>query len=163
MIRSLRLANFRLYEALEIAELSPGLNLFAGANWSGKSTILDAIAVGLTGTCRGADSGRGLDELRRRGSKRKWSVEIGWGSASLLRTEGDGPRSKAHEAIEHALGMPAEQVRACLYSGELMRLDKRGRQQLVLALARPAAVAIPEDLRVHGLPAEATLAEIEAS
>nr|WP_291323196.1 AAA family ATPase [Desulfonatronospira sp.] len=44
-IKKLYLQNFRCFERLEL-ELSSGVNLFIGDNGSGKSAILDALAIG---------------------------------------------------------------------------------------------------------------------
>ena len=46
-IKKLKLENFRGIEEQEI-ELLPNINVFVGINGSGKSTILDAIAISLS-------------------------------------------------------------------------------------------------------------------
>jgi len=43
-VTRLNLANYRDARALSI-ELNPNLNVFVGVNGSGKSTVLDAIAI----------------------------------------------------------------------------------------------------------------------
>ncbi len=45
-INSLRLQNFRCFEDITI-ELNPTLNVIIGNNSVGKTTVLDALAVGI--------------------------------------------------------------------------------------------------------------------
>jgi len=161
-LTKLQLLNFRCFEDATIDRLSD-YNLFAGFNGQGKSTILDAIAVALTGTCRGADTGRALGELRRKGSRRKWGVELnadvpdesGSGYRKLGRTEGEGPRSKTQEHVDELLGLDGARIRACLYSGELLQLDRKAAQKLLVNMAPSATVRIPVPL-IEELSAFAT-------
>jgi len=149
-IRSVRLRAFRCFADARIDRLAR-VTVFAGLNGTGKSTVADAIAVALTGTCRGAESGRGLDELRRVGSRNKWAVEIETDRGVLTRTEGEGPGSRAQQRVAELTGLGPDAIRACLYSGELMRLVPKDRQRLVLDLARPAPITVPEDVRALAL------------
>ena len=139
-IRSLSLRDFRSYESASISGLN-GFNFVCGPNGAGKSTILDAIAAALTGTCRGADTGRSLDELRRipaEGKGKKWelalTVERAGQHYSIVRREGEGPRAAVQSLVDRDLGIPASRIRACLYSGELLRLDRKDAQRLLLDL-----------------------------
>src|SRR5678815_5473838 len=47
ILRKLHLANFRAFEQIEI-EFEPGVNVIAGVNGVGKSSLLRAIATGLS-------------------------------------------------------------------------------------------------------------------
>jgi len=66
VITGLKLKNFRNFEQAEIDSFSDSLNLFVGANGSGKTNLLEAIGlVSVAKSCRGA-----LDsELVRFGAK----------------------------------------------------------------------------------------------
>ena len=66
MIKKLELKNFKRHERFE-TEFHPGSNVIVGANFSGKSSLLDAIAFALYGPAavRG-----GMELCRRRGSER---------------------------------------------------------------------------------------------
>src|SRR5262245_50786550 len=141
-IDSLSLRNFRSYAAADVV-LGPGLNISGGLNGAGKSTLLDALAVALTGTCRGAEAGRGLDDLRRYGDRKKWAVRVVAGGETFVRQEGEGPRAAVQQRIESVLGVPAPAIRACLYAGELLRLERKEAQRLILDLAKPAGIEIP--------------------
>ena len=45
-LAKVRITNFRCFESLEIP-LQPDINVFVGINGSGKTAILDAIAIAL--------------------------------------------------------------------------------------------------------------------
>jgi DNA repair exonuclease SbcCD ATPase subunit len=168
-ITRLALRNFRSYQAADL-DLAPGLNIVGGLNAAGKSTLLDAISVGLTGTARGAESGRSLEDLRRYGDRKKWEVQIHAGDELFTRQEGEGPRAAVQDRIEAHLHVPGSVIRACLYSGELLRLDRKAAQRLVLDLTKPAAIELPSEvveLIAGAIPQEhtnviATLSEIDA-
>jgi len=166
-IDKLQLRNFRSFAAADI-DLAPGLNIAGGLNGAGKSTLLDAIAVGLTGTARGSESGRGHEDLRRHGDRKKWAVQIKAGAETFTRQEGEGPRAAVQQRIEAVLGVPGSVIRACLYSGELLRLERKDAQRMILDLAKPAAIDLPAEIRelcagLKMLPPEATvsLADLE--
>jgi hypothetical protein len=166
-IDRLSLRCFRSYVEASI-DLAPGLNIIAGLNGSGKSTLLDAIAIGLTGTARGSESGRGHEDLRRHGDRKKWSLQIKAGPETFTRQEGEGPRAAVQQRIEAVLGVPGSVIRACLYSGELLRLERKDAQRMILDLAKPAAIDLPAEIRelcagLKMLPPEATvsLADLE--
>lgn len=48
-IKKIRIENFKCFEGIFVLELNPGLNILVGNNESGKSTILEAIHIALTG------------------------------------------------------------------------------------------------------------------
>ena len=160
-IDRLSLRCFRSYVEASI-DLAPGLNIIAGLNGSGKSTLLDAIAIGLTGTARGSESGRGHEDLRRHGDRKKWAVQLRSGAETFTRQEGEGPRAAVQQRIEAVLGVPGSVIRACLYSGELLRLERKDAQRMILDLAKPAAIDLPAEIRelcagLKMLPPEATV------
>lgn len=142
ILRRLRVSNFKCFADAELPFAR--VTLVGGQNGSGKSSILDAISLALTGTAKGAETGRSLDELRRTGSKRRWSVELDADLGTLARTEGEGPQSKAQDRIRELLGLGPQQIRACLYSGELLRLPLPDRARLLQDLAPPAMIEVPD-------------------
>ena len=168
-IARLHLSNFRSHKDSAL-DLSPGLTFVGGLNGVGKSTLLDGIAMALTGTCRGAQSGRGLADLRGHG-KGKWKLKLqllqsrGKKEDSHLidRTEGEGPRSQIQNVVDTVLGLPGSVIRACLYSGELFRLDRKDAQKLLLGLVGDETVEVPEEARGYLLARNATASEITAA
>ena len=55
IIEAIKLKNFRNFSEANITSLSSGLNIFQGANGSGKSNLLEAISLSSLGKCcRGA-------------------------------------------------------------------------------------------------------------
>ncbi len=62
-INAIRIENMRCHRLTELTELGD-VNWFVGQNYSGKSTVLDALSYALRGVCRGIDeAGRGSDTL----------------------------------------------------------------------------------------------------
>src|SRR5688572_9830296 len=59
MISCLRMRNFKVFSELEIRP-RPGLNILVGENESGKSTILQALTLALTGRWDGQWAGENL-------------------------------------------------------------------------------------------------------
>jgi DNA repair exonuclease SbcCD ATPase subunit len=152
-LTTITLTNLRNFEKTEIEGLND-FNLFAGPNGAGKSTILDGLALALSGTCRGAETGRSLGDLRRLGSKRRWAVGLAGqqpGGAgrpvnfTFARTEGQGPKSEQQGQVREFAGVTGAQARACLYSGELLRLSTKDRQRMLLDLMQPVNINVQED------------------
>ena len=52
MIRRVAVRNYRLFRALDL-DLSPGMNILVGRNDTGKSTLIEAITLALTGRLHG--------------------------------------------------------------------------------------------------------------
>lgn len=139
-IRSIGISNFRSFRSAVLSDLGQ-VNVIGGANGVGKSSIVDALAANLTGTCRGAEAGRGHEGLRRSESNKRWTVNVelapGEKAEVIRREEGEGPRSNAQTLATMAAGIPLHQVRACLYAGELLHGDDKDVQQIILELASP--------------------------
>ena len=67
-LRSIRVESWRaIRDAVELAELSPGINIVHGPNETGKSTILDAI-------CRGFFDRHRTASMRNR---QPWGTSLG--------------------------------------------------------------------------------------
>lgn len=175
-IHRLSLRNFRCFREAEIVDLAD-LNFFGGLNYSGKSSILDAIAFALTGTCRGVDTGRGLGELRTQANgmavKERMLVTLQWSegagkNSGFGRSENHGPRADLQASIEAEVGLSAAGIRSCLYAGELLRLERKEAQALIFGLIPKVTVDVPQDvqklLQDLGLPAaeRAPLSRIES-
>jgi len=148
-ISKLELRNFRCFKETKIDGLGP-LNFFGGRNYSGKSTVLDAISFALTGTCRGAETGRGLDELRtqidgERADSRAFVAMhfIHDKTGMFQRREDEGPRAIIQKQVDRLLGIPAATIRACLYAGEILRLPRKEAGALLQALLPTQNIAVP--------------------
>lgn len=93
-IRSVRARNFRRFEELDL-ELEPGLNLIVGPNEAGKSTVLEAVELGLYGD--GTTEAQSIAALRRWDSEGDFwirlELEDGEGRYVLTRDFGEGRNS----------------------------------------------------------------------
>ena len=58
-IQKIKIRNFKCFKGLFEIELNKGLNILVGNNETGKSTILEAIHIALTGLYGGRNSGDG--------------------------------------------------------------------------------------------------------
>lgn len=148
-IERLRIRNLRNFDDLQTPEFSPAVNAIVGANGAGKTTIRDAIALLVSGTCIGHDTGQGLVDLRGvRGVKTRWEIHaaITDPKAGLHRTDDEGPRAARQAANEQVTGVAGPKARACLDAGELLRLDRKSRQSLLLELIPEASVELPPAL-----------------
>jgi DNA repair exonuclease SbcCD ATPase subunit len=143
-IHRIEAANFRCFAHATTPPLRR-LNVVAGDNGTGKSTLLDAVAVALTGCCRGSWAGRSNGDLRRVGAKTPWSVGLELEDEEPIRRgEKEGPTSNRQQLIDQQIGIPAQTVLACLYAGWLTRLERKAAAKLVQDLARPEPVGIPD-------------------
>lgn len=150
-IKDIELRSFRCFKEAKIEGLGP-LNFFGGKNGTGKSTILDAIAFALTGTCRGAETGRALDELRTQRDGQHAKVKAGVvltlaDGKQIVRMEDQGPKAAIQKEIDKMLGFDPAVTRACLYAGELLRLPRRDAQALVMDLLPSQIVEIPAEVQ----------------
>lgn len=148
-LAKLRLLNLGPYTDAEI-NLDHAVTLIGGDNGTGKTTIRRALELALTGGCDLSESGRGLDGLRRDGSRRKWSIGISAkgevGPWSIARTEGEGPNAQVQQLLDkHLGGIAPHHVRACLRATELIYGSDKAAQRIVLELCDPG-VQIPGDL-----------------
>lgn len=146
-IRRLRMVNFRSFGDFEV-RLDPGLNLVVGTNESGKSTIVEALAVALF--CDPASKSRGMRELERWGSNSATRLELSFDHAGLhydlLKDFGEGrvelrdpssatvigDRSEVDRLVHGMVGFAtrdAFESVAAVRQGELAILeDKKGRR-----------------------------------
>jgi DNA repair ATPase RecN len=164
MIRRLRLRNFRAFTDLQSPEFAK-TNVILGPNGAGKSSIRDAISLVLSGTATGCETGIGLSALKSVGSQAKrWQIDAQLGEHAISRTDDEGPRSAKQQLVESLTGVAGSKARACIESGELVRLDLKARQRLLLDLAPKATVVLPPAIRkaVHDLLGE-DHAEVEVS
>ena len=145
-ITDLALRNFRSHTKTDLNGFAT-YNVVAGANASGTSTLLDAICMALTGTCRGFPGGRALEELRFSGARTPWVVRMnaitgtadaeGKGDALLInRTEGQGPRSDVQAAVDKELGLSAAAVRCCLYMSGMAEMAPKDAQRMLLGVVQ---------------------------
>jgi DNA repair exonuclease SbcCD ATPase subunit len=147
MIRRIRARNFRIFSDLQSPEFGEA-NIIIGPNGAGKSSLKDAICALLSGTATDCESGMGLDALRSYGAVgKKWQldaqVEVAGTESVISRTESEGPKSSKQALIEKLINVSSSRARACLESGELLRLDGKARQKLLSDLAPEARVALP--------------------
>lgn len=101
-VRELGMKNFRGLPEWS-CEFESGVNLFAGANGSGKSTVLDALSIMLS---------HALARLRREGAQgtpiRDADVRIGCSEACLSLSFVDGEKSIAYKAVGTRSGYARE-------------------------------------------------------
>ena len=109
IIKSLSMTNLRSHRLTELNGFEK-INFFIGQNYSGKSTILDALCYGLKAVCRGTDEGgRGADKLvsadgNGRPLAKSFTVKVETDLGIIERTgPGDGPRSGVQTAVDGLL------------------------------------------------------------
>lgn len=142
-VETLTLRDVRNIRALEV-ELSPGLNVFVGANAQGKTTLLEAVGLIARGrSFRNADSSalirRGAPGLRAAATAR----DAGDGAELSVELDSDGRRFHVN-----GRGVTAREYRGRLevavYSSERLRLvqggmrDRRGYLDRGASALRPA-------------------------
>src|SRR4051794_35433418 len=59
MIRKVSIRNYRLFRSFDLS-FSPGMNVLVGTNDTGKSTLVEAITLALTGRIHGRQFGQEL-------------------------------------------------------------------------------------------------------
>lgn len=132
-LASLKIKQFRCFEERELNFASP-ITYITGHNEAGKSTILDAIAWGLTGVCRGTTAGgTGADVLVRLGADQKaMSVEIGGSFGTITRKLGDGPRSAVGVAIDKKLGVSRDAALVCLSWDAFLQMETKDARTVLM-------------------------------
>jgi DNA repair ATPase RecN len=156
-IADLHIKNFRSHKDTKIPWFA-GLNFFAGENNCGKSSIVDAISVAFTGTCRGAWTGRAAGELRTQSgdtkADKKWGLQMNLtglanreeGDALLIRrAEGQGPQSDVQKALNIELGLDPKAVVCCLYSSALLDMDRKLAQKMLLSIGKGTTVDLDDE------------------
>lgn len=143
MLRRIRTRNLLALPDLQSPELAQ-VNVILGPNGAGKSSLKSAIALLFSGTCDGAETGIGLESLRTiGGTGKRWQIDATSDSgATITRTDSEGPRSAKQQLVESITGVSGAKARACIESGELLRLDLKARQRLLSDLAPKATVTL---------------------
>jgi DNA repair exonuclease SbcCD ATPase subunit len=110
IIKSLSITNLRSHRLTELNGFEKVV-MCVGQNYSGKSTILDALCFALKGVCRGTDeAGRNSDRLisadgNGRQLAKSFTVKVETDVGVIERTgPGDGPRSAVQTAVDGLLG-----------------------------------------------------------
>lgn len=135
-IHAINILGFRSHKDTQIRGLKR-VNWFLGKNATGKSSIIDAIAYGFTGVCRGTDrGGRGADDLvsdfKDTHSPNAFTIGINWGGGGLTRQgPGQGPTSQAQVNITKALGIPPSIVQALTDVTRLLDAPPKEQQALL--------------------------------
>lgn len=130
-VNSLEMTNLRCFGSARV-ELGQ-LNFIAGRNGSGKSTVKDALSLALSGTATGCETGQGLAGLRSAERPHDaWEIRAliagrDGTPREISRTDSEGPRSQRQQLVESITSVRGSVARACIYSGELLRLDAKAR------------------------------------
>lgn len=147
MIKRIRARNFGPFADLQSPELAR-INIVLGPNGGGKSTVKKALCVLFSGTAEGFESGQGLDGLRTIGvaATKRFQIDaqlvIAGKEHAISRTEGEGPKSSRQTLMESLTKTTGAKARACIEAGELVRLDAKARQRLILDLAPKGTVTL---------------------
>jgi DNA repair exonuclease SbcCD ATPase subunit len=154
---------------------SPGHNLIVGTNGSGKSTVLRAISLALTGTCHLTDKrGRGFERLIRTGaaessisltldphgtvqrtrSAKKHKLTLSWA---------DGDKVSDNETrLLDALQLPAETIWAMFDPIPVLERPIEDQRAALLRVLRPAKITVPQSLLDAGIPTISGIEHIES-
>lgn len=139
-IRSIELDNFRSHEHTVIDGLQ-AINVFLGCNWSGKSSILDAIQYAISGLCRGTDEGGvGAASLIRREpggepvAKSFRIALVGEKGGRIERGLGQGPRSAVQKHALSVLGTNSMVARVLLQPGDYFTMAPAAQKNLLLSV-----------------------------
>jgi len=113
-IKTLKLENFRGIEKQEI-ELLPNMNVFVGINGSGKSTILDAIAISLSWFVEG------IQKIESQGENIPYdSIKNNTDYASIKLKVSQGHHTYQWENIEYQRAYPADKFSNLLQLNQLV-------------------------------------------
>lgn len=136
-IKSIKLKGFRSHGNTNIQDMAK-YNILMGYNGAGKSSIIDAIAYALTGTCRGTDEGgRGAEVLNMQLADAIGGigyVGLGTSAGTIERTVGQGPRSPIHENILKKSGLSGAMARVLAQPTQFMRLKPAEQKELLVSL-----------------------------
>ncbi len=136
-LTNLKLRNFRSYEALDLP-FTADRTLIIGENGVGKSTITDAIALALTGRCRGVNGkGEGQKDLiRGQADEAEISLTVE-GLGTITRTISRVHGANTSLPVDHIMGVlrstPAY-VQAAIYGGSFFEMDHAEAKALLLRL-----------------------------
>jgi len=136
-INEIHLENFRSHADTSITKLRK-VNVFLGKNGVGKSTIIDSIAYGLVGICRGMSlNGAGAELLvgRKAGSK-SFLVTLGNGSGTIKRGLGDGPKSRLQAKLEGRFNLEPGILRTLLNPTSFLSLKPGEQRNLLLSVTQ---------------------------
>ena len=140
----IELTNFRSYEH-ETIQFTDGRTLVIGENGTGKSTLVDAIAWGLTGKCRGVDGrGQGQKELIRLGADQA-TVRVKTDTITVVRQitrNGGASSSMKTESVLAHLDVSEAMLLAVLYGRHFFTLHHADAKAMLMQLL---GVAIPLD------------------
>lgn len=144
-IQAIDLKDLRSHVSTRITGLDR-INWFVGQNATGKSSILDAIQLGLTGTCRGLDEGgRGAEALVTvngggPSERTRCLVSLEFDTGHIdRRFPGDGPRSASQVMADQILGRPALIARSIVDTGRFLSLPSADQKNLLTELLGASA------------------------
>ena len=156
-------------------QFSPGHNLVVGTNGSGKSTVLRALSLALTGTCHLTDKrGKGFERLIRDGateavigvtiephgtvtrtkSAKKHKLVLSWA---------DGDKVSDNETrLLDALQLPAETIWAMFDPIPVLERPIEDQRAALLRVLRPAKITVPKSLLDAGVKQISGIEHIES-
>lgn len=162
IIKSLSITNLRSHHHTELTGFEK-VAMFVGQNYSGKSTILDALCYALKGVCRGTDEGgRGADRLvsadgNGRPLAKSFTVKVETDVGIIERTgPGDGPRSAVQTAVDGLLSRGSARLvdpRLLIQSTWFFELTAGAQKAVIQRLTAPeirredVAAAVGEDFK----------------
>jgi hypothetical protein len=158
IITDLTILNLRSHRNTEITGLQ-SINWFVGQNYSGKSTILDALSYLFRGVCRGTDEGgKGAKELVATDQHGKqlaesFRLEAKTDHGTMRRVgPGHGPRSNVQLAVDKVVDAAASRVidpRLLISNGLFLNLDEATQRKHVTALLAPT-IDVQEIITIMG-------------
>lgn len=168
-IRRLELRNFNGYEHLDLTFDQPR-TLLVGENGTGKSTIPDAIALALTGECRGVNTkGEGQRDLVRTGAAEAtialWIDGLDPVTLSIDTSRG-ATRGKPIDMVLGNLRTSKPYLTAALYGATFFSMHHADAKKLMMDLLNVRVAVPPEepdaDEATNPPPKLMTLDQVEA-
>lgn len=136
-IKNITLTHFRSHAETVLKNLGK-LVIVLGPNGSGKSGLVDAIAYGVTGSCRGTDeAGRGYESLvtpSLGGKPAAAVVTLDTDKGFINRMVGTGPKSAAQEKVTMTLGLERSALKCAMRSQVFLDLEAKEQEALLRAL-----------------------------